>query len=107
MGYEVKLDWECEHISHYFIIVNYDNKTFYDTSVIILDLLDIDLNEYNEKVINEVIKSKNYSIYNGASLGKRLYKDLTFKSDKEEEIYIERFKDTFVKELTLLSMSRI
>ena len=104
MGYEIKLDWGSERMSHYFIIINYDKKTLYDTSVLISDLLDIDLDEYNEKVINEVVKNKNYSIYRGSSSGRRLYKDLTFEADKEEEVYIERFKDVFVKELTLLSL---
>lgn len=104
MDYEVKMDWVSESMYSYFIIVNYVNKTLYDTSARISDIFDIDLEEYNKKLINEVIKSDHYEIYDGSSKGRRLYKDLTFKAFGEDKVYIERFKEVFCKELIMLAM---
>lgn len=102
--YKIKLDHGSETSFFYFVIVDYTKKMTYDTSMVISDLLEVDLDEYNKRVINDVIKNKYYSIYDGSSTGRRLYRDLTFSAIEENETYIERLKEVFCKELTSLSI---
>ena len=68
------------------------------TSKEFADLFNLDTNTYNKLLTDKVIKHSNYTIdvYN---------KDLMFDLNNiSKEIYIERFKDTFSNELTLLAL---
>lgn len=68
------------------------------TSRSISNLFDLDLDTYNKILIDKVIQHNFYDL-------DKFDKDLTFShNDIPKEIYIERFKDTFNKELIMLAL---
>lgn len=77
--------------------VSTENDAAY-TSRSISELFNINVDLYNQLVVDKVVKHKNYVI-------DKFEKDLTFKHNNiSKNTYIERFKNTFINELTLLSL---
>lgn len=92
----------------YFEVVS--SKSVCSTSNNIANLFNLDVDKYNDLLINEVIKHSNYKtnrsvnsfVFNTSTI------DIVFHlNDVPKEIYIERFKETFFNELTLLTLGGI
>lgn len=88
----------------YFYIIR--GKSLYNTSRGIAKLFKMDVNEYNKKLIKEVIGNNKYEINDeGNSLSSS---DLNFVAEnispEENKIYVDRFKNAFIKELTILKI---
>lgn len=86
----------------YFYIIY--NKSVYNTSKRIAKLLNINVDEYNMKLITKVICNSEYKINDdGHSVSSR---DLNFIAEsispEEKKVYVEKFKKAFIKELSLL-----
>lgn len=80
-----------------------DDRSYY-TSYEISKQLGLNVNLYNKILVEQVIKHKIYSKNEEAQLVSLMH-DLSFSLNKvKPEVYIERFKDVFAKELTLLSL---
>lgn len=81
-----------------FLIIN--RRQFFLTSPTISKLLNISLEEYENRVINNVIKHKNTEVIFASDFNKR---NVAFKEDDvPEENYVDRFKEEFAEELTLI-----
>lgn len=80
----------------YFEIIN--NDDVYSTSKEISKAFNLDVDVYNSILANKVIQHKQYNyIY--------IYEDLVFYLNNiSMKTYINRFKNTFIKELTLLAL---
>lgn len=77
----------------------------YDTSKNIAKSFDISLDEYNHIVIDKVIGHTNYTIrHNVVSEHSDIYCDLMFEAKKSKEFYIDKFKEVFAPQLTLLTI---
>lgn len=89
---------------YYFaVILNEDN--FLCTSKQIANFLSLPVKTYNQLVIDKVIKHDGYRI-----VGKNYANgfDLDFeRRDCEKSVYVERFKQTFLEELTLALLGGI
>lgn len=83
----------------YFEIAN-DGKLLSDSQEI-SNLLNLDVDVYIELLAKNVIKHNNYKTYNYNCTEK----DILFKlNDIPKETYVERFKDAFTNQLTLLAL---
>lgn len=84
------------------------NKSLHNTSKGIARLLNIGIEEYNERLITKVIDDKKYEINDNDSKNPLAMRDINFiikyLSPNDKQIYIERFENEFVKELTLLKI---
>lgn len=80
---------------NYFVLIS--NDKCFSHSVDIASLLNLNVHVYNKLLIEKVIKHDNYHL--------RYDSGIFFKLNNiPKETYIERFKDTFNKELTLLAL---
>lgn len=78
------------------------NRYHYDTSREISNILNLNIDVYSDILIKEVIKH-NFHRYCDIIDEFNLCKDTIFKlRDVSEEVYIERFKEAFADQLTLL-----
>lgn len=83
------------------------------TSGSISKLLNLDIITYNNALIKYVIQHNKYESnlfldYFVPNTSNKNDKDITFHlNDVSEEVYLERFKNTFNKELTLLSLGGV
>lgn len=85
----------------------YDNEAYFEitteegvfyTSKMISNLLNLNLTTYNRLLIEKVIKHEDFAI-------DQYTKDVSFMINNiPKETYIERFKDIFIKEITLLTL---
>lgn len=77
------------------------NGNYYSNSEEISEFLNLPLDTYNQLLIDKVIKHSNYTItdesdYNSCDM-------LFTRKSISDEIYIDRFKETFVPQLVLFS----
>lgn len=83
----------------------------YTTSGSIANLLNLDVDTYNDRLIREVIQHpcfKNVFAANFPFLKAKLDRNIVFYlNDVPKETYIERFKEVFVEQLTLLELGGI
>lgn len=90
---------------HYFVImmdVN-EGKIVRNTSRAISETLGLGIEKYNKILIEKVIRHDNYRIEEDDDFGEC---DLFFYSEGvSKEIYIERFKEVFLKELTTFALN--
>ena len=83
----------------YFEVSTKNDAAYTSRSISELFNINVDLN--NQLVVDKVVKHKNYYIY-------RLSKDIEFDlCNVSKEIYIERFKNIFTEQLTLLTLGGI
>lgn len=76
----------------------------YVSSSEIAKLLNLDVDEYNEILINKVVKHKQYRILKSNDLISS--QDLTFDPlETCKEIYINRFKEAFAAQLMVLKLT--
>lgn len=94
--------------SYFSIIIN--DTTLY-TSLEIAYLLNLNVKFYNKLLIDKVIKHEHYKVENYAEFnledivsGGDLVFDLY---NTPEETYIDRFKETFTEQLTLLALGGV
>lgn len=77
----------------------------YETSACISELFNINIDDYNKILIEKVIQ---HNLYFTNIATSQKGDDIVFKlNDISKEVYIERFKNTFNKELTLLILGGI
>lgn len=106
----VKINLQCLRGSIYNFLIATENRG-YTTSSSIANLFNLNLDTYNEILVKEVIKhpcfeSRNFMKF--PFLGVESNKDIVFYlNDIDEEVYIERFKNVFAKQLTLLKLGGI
>lgn len=80
------------------------NNKLYINSLKISNLLNLDTNLYNKLLIEKVIQHDNYKESTFKS-GTIIFKDVSFKlQDTSTKTYLNRFKEAFSKELTLLTL---
>lgn len=78
----------------------------YSTSEEISEILNLDLDTYNRILANKIVRHKNYVMCMNGSID--VYKDLVFDlCNIPEETYIDRFKETFTEQLTLLALGGV
>lgn len=97
------------HDQVYFIICKKQKgsilNTVYDTSKSISKLFDMELDEYNDLVIDKVIGSANYTIgYLNTNKESDIYHDLMFEDKKSKKFYVDKFKEVFAPQLILLTI---
>lgn len=81
-----------------YFIISINNDDYY-SSESISELLNLDLDLYNNLLINKVVKHPSYAIGGGT------HKDLEFNSNSiSRETYINRFKEAFSDQLILLTL---
>lgn len=91
---------------YYFIVIF--NRVLYNTSNEVARLLNIGVEEYNERLITKVIPGRKYKIIkeDPTSCG-----DLNFiieyTNSDDKQAYVEQFKNEFAKELTALILGGI
>lgn len=99
---EVKLI-DVDGESYFSVIV--DEVTSFGVSEFISKAFGLNIDEYNKLLINEVIKHNDYEIEQNTY--DVFYKNVTFKKNSiPDVVYLKRFRDIFVKELTLLSLGK-
>lgn len=89
----------------YFSIISdfKDGKIVRNTSELISKALGLDIIHYDEILINKVIQHKHYRIENNEIFGKG---DVFFYDEGlRKEVYVERFKEVFLEELTVLALN--
>ena len=88
----------------YFEIAIGDN--FYSTSEEISKIFNLDIDVYNRILANKVVRHKNYTMCLNGNID--AYKDLVFDlCNIPKETYIDRFKETFTEQLTLLALGGV
>lgn len=89
----------------YFEIIT--NEIYCSTSREISNVFNMNIDDYNEILINEVIKHDRYRPCDIADEF-NLRKDLIFKlNNTPEEVYINRFKEVFINQLTSLALGGV
>lgn len=80
-----------------------------DTSKAIADLFKMSVDNYNEILINKVIKHDKYRVETFTDMYKVSYvRDVTFVLNGTlESVYVNRFKEAFAPQLTLLTLGGI
>lgn len=107
MVYTVELENYYEEV--YFLISATTSadliNTLYDTSKSIADAFCMDIDEYNNIIINKIIAPAKYTIRN-SKINKGFYshKDLAFTMEKSRQFYIDKFKEVFAPQLMLLTI---
>ena len=85
--------------SYFYFAISTENNSAH-TSKSISKLLNLDIEIYNKILVEKVVKHNRYTIDK--------YNDLSFDSNGIlKETYIERFKNTFVDQLTTLALGGI
>lgn len=83
-----------------FFEITTEESVFYSSSAI-TNLLNLDLIKYNKLLIEKVIRHEDFIV-------DQYTKDVSFMLNNiSKKTYIERFKNTFVKELTLISLGGV
>lgn len=96
----MKIDLNVFIVASFEIITS--NGEFHNTSKSIARLLNIPVETYNQLLIDKVIKHKFFKLH---SHGAGVCADLTFDLKcLSKEDYLQRFKDTFSEQLTLLTL---
>lgn len=96
----MKIDLTEFGINRNYFCISIGNRDVYSGKSI-SKLLNLDVDTFNQILIDKVVKHKNYYIY-------RLSKDIEFDlCNVSKEIYIERFKNIFTEQLTLLTLGGI
>lgn len=96
------------------IVVEYDNnfmfvldtpRKIYGSSYLLSKILNVDQTEFNRILVEKVIQHDHYIITDNSTHNQYSSNDFYFKLNyTSRETYIERFKNTFNKELTLLAL---
>lgn len=81
------------------------DEVVYHTSKTISKILNLDVDTYNQILIDKIIKHHNYDIIKDFCTIPNHAKNLSFNlNNVSKEVYINRFKEVFNKELILLAL---
>ena len=84
-----------------FFIIN--NKQFLLTTPDISKCFNISLEEYENRIINNVVRHRDVEVTFASDFSRR---NVAYKENNiSEEVYVERYKEEFAKELILLMLS--
>ena len=94
-------------VTHNYFSIFMNNRNIY-TSKSISKLFNLDIDTFNKLLVDKVIQHDNYIIESHPVVEPERVKDLLFRlNDVPKEIYIERFKETFTNQLTLIILGGI